>query len=31
LLQAQQNKIEASVNMQLQKRAIDFFTGTITP
>jgi outer membrane protein len=30
-LQAQQNKIEASVNMQLQKRAIDFFTGTITP
>ena len=31
LLQAEQNKIQASVNMLLQKRAIDFFTGTITP
>lgn len=31
LLQAQLNKIQASVNMLLQKRAIDFFTGTITP
>ncbi len=31
LLQAEQNKIEASVNMLLQKRAIDFFTGTIAP
>ncbi len=31
LLQAQQNKIEAQVNMMLQKKAIDFFTGTITP
>jgi len=31
LLQAQQNKIQASVNMLLQKKAIDFFTGTITP
>lgn len=31
LLQAQQNKIQASVNMLLQKRAIDFFTGTIVP
>jgi outer membrane protein len=31
LLQAQQNKIEASVNMMLQKKAIDFFTGSITP
>jgi outer membrane protein len=31
LLQAQQNKIQASVNMMLQKKAIDFFTGTITP
>lgn len=29
LLQAQQNKIQASVNMMLQKKAIDFFTGTI--
>jgi len=31
LLQAQQNKIQASVNMMLQKKAIDFFTGTIAP
>ncbi len=31
LLQAQQNTIEASVNMMLQKKAIDFLTGTITP
>ena len=31
LLQAQLNKIQASVNMLLQKRAIDFFTGTIAP
>lgn len=31
LLQAQQSKIEASVNMMLQKKAIDFFTGTIKP
>jgi outer membrane protein len=31
LLQAQQNKIQASVNMMLQKKAIDFFTGTIVP
>lgn len=31
LLQAEQNKIQASVNMLLQKKAIDFFTGTITP
>ena len=31
LLQAQQNKIEASVNMLLQKKAIDFFTGAIAP
>jgi outer membrane protein len=31
LLQAQQNKIQASVNMMLQKKAIDFFAGTIAP
>jgi outer membrane protein len=31
LLQAQQNQIQAQVNMMLQKKAIDFFTGTITP
>lgn len=31
LLQAQQNKIQASVNMLLQKKAIDFLTGTIAP
>jgi outer membrane protein len=31
LLQAEQNKIQASVNMLLQKKAIDFFTGTIAP
>lgn len=31
LLQAEQNKIEAQVNMMLQKKAIDFFTGTIAP
>ena len=31
LLQAQLNKIQASVNMLLQKKAIDFFTGTIAP
>jgi len=31
LLQAQQNKIQAQVNMMLQKKAIDFFTGTIAP
>jgi outer membrane protein len=31
LLQAQQNEIEAQVNMMLQKKAIDFFTGTIAP
>jgi outer membrane protein len=31
LLQAQQNNIQASVNMMLQKKALDFFTGTITP
>ncbi|HEY4062114.1 MAG TPA: TolC family protein [Puia sp.] len=30
LLQAQQNKIQASVNMMLQKKAIDFFTGSIS-
>lgn len=27
LLQAQQNKIQASINMMLQKKTIDFFTG----
>jgi outer membrane protein len=31
LLQAQLNKIQASVNMLLQKKAVDFFTGTIAP
>jgi outer membrane protein len=31
LLQAQQNKIQASVNMMLQKKTIDFVTGTIVP
>jgi outer membrane protein len=31
LLAAEQNKIEASVNMLLQKKAIDYFTGTIAP
>jgi outer membrane protein len=31
LLQAQQNQIEAQVNMMLQKKAIDFVTGTIAP
>jgi outer membrane protein len=31
LLQAEQNKIQAQVNMMLQKKAIDFFTGTIAP
>jgi outer membrane protein len=31
LLQAQLNKIQASVSMLLQKKAIDFFTGTIAP
>jgi outer membrane protein len=31
LLQAEQNQIEAQVNMMLQKKAIDFFTGTIAP
>jgi outer membrane protein len=31
LLQAQQNQIQAQVNMMLQKKAIDFFTGTIAP
>ena len=29
LLQAAQNKIQASVNMMLQKKVIDFYTGTI--
>ena len=29
LLQAAQNKIQASVNMMLQKKIIDFYTGTI--
>ena len=31
LLSAQQNQIQAQVNMMLQKKAIDFFTGTIAP
>ncbi len=30
LLQAQQSSIQASVNMMLQKKAIDFFTGSIS-
>jgi outer membrane protein len=30
LLQAQQSRIQASVNMMLQKKAIDFFTGSIS-
>ena len=29
LLQAQQNKIQASINMMLQKKIIDFYTGDI--
>jgi outer membrane protein len=29
LLQAEQSKIQASINMMLQKRIIDFYTGTI--
>jgi outer membrane protein len=31
LLLAEQNKVQASVNMLLQKKSIDFFTGTIMP